>query len=94
MISKQDFGTAVQFLFDELRVLCLRSDPNELAKLSGFAAELAEARSTACDPEASATQVLSASCGLVDEFVERSWDTVISQAYDTYVAVSKAQKPA
>jgi hypothetical protein len=94
MISKLDFATAVRSVFDELSLLCLRATPDDLARLPGFAAELAEMRSAVCRPDASSAQVLSASCGLVDEFVSRSWDKVISETYDSYMAASGAKRPA
>jgi hypothetical protein len=94
MISKQDFATAVRSVLDELSMLCLRTTPDELDRLPGFAAELKEARTVACRPDASSTQVLSASCGLVDEFVTRSWDRVIAEAYDSYIAAARTERPA
>jgi hypothetical protein len=94
MISKQDFAAAVRSVFDELSLLSLRATPDELARLPGFAAELTEMRSIACRPDASSTQVLSASCGLVDEFVTQNWDTVISETYDSYMAASGTKRPA
>lgn len=94
MISRQDFAAAVRSVFDELSVLCLRTNPDELARLPGFAAEVNETRSRICQPDVSSTQVLSASCGLVDEFVTRSWDKVIAEAYDSYIAAGRAERPA
>lgn len=88
MISKKDFSLAARAFMDELSVLCLQSSPQALAKLPGFGDELAEMRALASRTDASATAVLSSSFGLVDEFATRSWEQVVSQAYESYAAAA------
>jgi len=96
MISKKDFSEAARAFMDELSVLCLRSNPQALAQLPGFSAELSEVKAVVSRPDASATSVLSSSFGLVDEFATRNWEEVVRQAYDSYASATSAveQQPA
>ena len=91
MMSKSEFATVARTFMDELTMLCLRATREELAALPGFTAELFETHATVSRVDVSGPALLSASCGIVDEFVTGSWDNVISQAYDSYAAEQRGR---
>lgn len=91
MISQNDFALAARAFLDELTVLCHRSTPTDLANIRDFSSELSEMRAVASRVDVSGPELLSVSCGLVDEFATAVWERVISQAFDSYATEQRAR---
>ena len=85
MLTREEFAGAVQVFKDELSAICVQQNAAGLDSLPGFNAELREAMVTLHDPASSSEFVLSTAWGLVDEFLVRSWEASIAQAYDAYL---------
>lgn len=90
MLTREEFEGAALVFKDELSAICLQQTEQALRALPGFETELREALRTLRDPEARAVDVLTAACGLIDEFASLSWDSVVRQTYELYQLRAKS----
>lgn len=86
MLTRDEFGLAVSHFLRELSGACLVQNQASLARLDGFLEELREALKTFRVDAVQEQVVLSTAFGLIDEFVSRTWDEHLNEAYSSYVA--------
>jgi hypothetical protein len=84
MLDRDQYAAAVLSFLSEMSVICLRQTPDGLSQLPGFNEEVKDARVAICDPNASNAQALSAAFGLVDEFAQEAWESVLDQSFAAY----------
>jgi len=85
MISREEFAQAIRTFLGETSAICAAQTPNDLRHRLGFERELQEAKQAFRDPSSTSSVILMAAFGLVDEFVNRTWNEVIDKSYSFYV---------
>ena len=86
MLTKADYGDAVSHFLRDLSLITLSQKKERLQEMEGFLEEVNEAVRTICAGNVEPNEVLATAFGLVDEFVSRTWDQCVAEAYASYCA--------